>query len=151
MWFQITRWQEYEKGHYQKKRPETVERHSKLSKIVTDFKNMPEERQIQHLFKTAIEIGFLMVGTRAKKWIKICKMIYIWFLYLQIILYCLLCLPVNKILCNLFNNNDKKLFYMKMVVVVTFLIELLLDPRSFQCEVRQIFVFHFGEVDLNFS
>ena len=64
---QITRWQEYEKGHYQKKRPETVERHSKLSKIVTDFKNMPEERQIQHLFKTAIEIGFLMVGTRAKK------------------------------------------------------------------------------------
>jgi len=64
---QITRWQEYEKGYFEKKRPETVERHAKLSRIVADFKNMPSERQVQNLFKTSIEIGFLMVDTRAKK------------------------------------------------------------------------------------
>ena len=63
---QIQRYQEYEQGHFQKKRPEYVERHAKLKSKVTEFTNMTPDRQIQNLYRFALDIGFMMCSTRSK-------------------------------------------------------------------------------------
>ena len=63
---QIQRYQEFVRGHFQKKRPEYVERHAKLKRKVAEFTNMTVDRQVQNLFRYALDIGFMMCSTRAK-------------------------------------------------------------------------------------